>query len=144
MKKLSKVKSVQGNGTWSSNDGTLFYKFDYVFEDGQSLSAMHKDESNALPVGEMAEYEVKGSHTTYGDRGSVGKPQQGGGGSYNDNLLGIKIGHALNCASMMLTNNPNFQAATQNDKKEALKAYARMVYEASNEMNEELSKGENS
>ena len=96
MKKLSKVKSVQGNGTWSSNDGTLFYKFDYVFEDGQSLSAMHKDESNALPVGEMAEYEVKGSHPTYGDRGSVGKPQQGGGGSYNDNLLGIKIGHALN------------------------------------------------
>ena len=61
MKKLSKVKSVQGNGTWSSNDGTLFYKFDYVFEDGQSLSAMHKDESNAVQAGEMAEYEVKGS-----------------------------------------------------------------------------------
>ena len=71
MKKLSKVKSVQGNGTWSSNDGTLFYKFDYVFEDGQSLSAMHKDESNAIQPGEMAEYEVKGSHPTYGDGGAL-------------------------------------------------------------------------
>ena len=137
MKKLSKVKSVQGNGTWSSNDGTLFYKFDYVFEDGQSLSAMHKEESNALPVGEMAEYEVKGSHPTYGDRGSVGKPQQGGGGSYNDNLLGIKIGHALNVASVLLA--PEFSKIPQGQEKESLKYWARMVYEASNELNDELS-----
>ena len=139
MKKLSKVKSVQGNGTWSSNDGTLFYKFDYVFEDGQSLSAMHKDESNALPVGEMAEYEVKGSHPTYGDRGSVGKPQQGGGGSYNDNLLGIKIGHSLNCASVLLAN--SIADIPQGKEKDALKYWAHIVYEASNEMNAELSEG---
>ena len=145
MQKFSKVKSVQGAGTWQGNDGTTFYKFDYVFEDGQTLQANHKTSEPMVAVGEMAEYEVTRTHPTYGPAGKVKKPQEfpsgnsapSGGRSGGDNLLGIKIGHALNCASVLIASGT--QDIPQGQEKEALKYWARIVYEASNELNDELS-----
>ena len=37
----TKVTSVQANGTWTANDGTVFYKFNYEL-DGKTIAAMHK------------------------------------------------------------------------------------------------------
>lgn len=71
---ISKVKSVQANGTYDSQYGVL-YKFDYEMEDGTSLSANHKSQT-PFPVGTEVEYEIKGS-TDYGNYGKVGKPQDG-------------------------------------------------------------------
>ena len=71
---ISKVKSVQANGTYDSQYGTL-YKFDYEMEDGASLSANHKSQT-PFPVGTEVEYEIKGT-TEYGNYGKVGKPQVG-------------------------------------------------------------------
>ena len=44
--KISKVKSVQPNGTWDSQYGTL-YKFEYVMEDGAVVNANHKTQDGA-------------------------------------------------------------------------------------------------
>ena len=147
MSKFSKVKSVQGTGTWNTQQGQTMYRFDYEFEDGQKLQANHTEPNNHLNVGEMAEYEVKRTHPTYGDSGSVKKPQEfpsgntsGGGrsGGHSDNLMGVKVGHALNCASVIIA--PGSGDIPQGQEKEALKYWARIIYEASNELNEEFSK----
>ena len=71
---ISKVKSVQANGTYDSQYGTL-YKFDYEMEDGASLIANHKSQT-PFPVGAEVEYEIKGT-SEYGNYGKVGKPQDG-------------------------------------------------------------------
>jgi len=77
--KLSKVKNVQGSGTWENN-GTLFYKFEYEMEDGQIVNAMHKSQEPRFKVGEEVEYLI--TNAQY-NNGKINKPQQGGfsGGS---------------------------------------------------------------
>ena len=76
---VSKVKTVQGSGTYESKFG-LLYKFDYQLEDGTQLNANHKTQ-NSFPPGTEVEYEIKGSND-YGQWGSVKKhePQQAYGG----------------------------------------------------------------
>ncbi len=69
-KGVSKVKSVQGCGTYDSQYGVL-YKYDYELEDGTSLVANHK-KAIALAVGTDVEYEIKGSN----DSGSWGTVQK--------------------------------------------------------------------
>ena len=146
MQKFSKVKSVQASGTWQTQQGQTMYRFDYEMEDGQVIQANHTEPNNHLNIGEACEYEVKRTHPTYGDSGSVKKPQEfpsgntGGGrsGGHTDNLMGVKVGHALNCSAVILA--PGADKIPQGQEKEALKYWARLVYEASNELNEEFSK----
>ena len=76
--KTSKVKSVQGNGTWEK-DGTTFYKFEYEMEDGQIVNAMHKTQEPKFKVGETAEYTI--TNAQY-NNGKLSKPQEQG--IYND------------------------------------------------------------
>ncbi len=64
---ITKVKSVQANGTWDSPHG-LLYKFEYEFEDGVSLHALHKTAS-PIPAGTEVEYQI----TKTGDYGNSGK-----------------------------------------------------------------------
>jgi len=70
---ISKVKNVQGSGTWESQHG-LFYKFDYTFEDGVTMQALHKSDK-PFNIGETVEYEVK-RENEHGKSGKVGKPQE--------------------------------------------------------------------
>ncbi|HKK12410.1 MAG TPA: hypothetical protein VJ945_06235 [Flavobacteriaceae bacterium] len=90
MKKTSKVKKVQANGTWNSNDGTLYYKYDYEMEDGTALQAMHKSQ-RPFGIGDDVDYEVTRTHEIYGNSGKVSKPNEfqkggfkksGGNGSF--------------------------------------------------------------
>ncbi len=88
-KAISKVKTVQGSGTFENANGVDlgngkigFFKFEYTFEDGESLTANHKGES--FKVGDEVEYEIVKKHDQYGNSGRVKKPQQqpyNGGGS---------------------------------------------------------------
>lgn len=70
---ISKVKSVQGAGTFNSQHG-LMYKFEYVMQDGATLVANHKSETGFLPVGADCEYQIKQTNA-YGNSGTVGKPK---------------------------------------------------------------------
>ncbi len=137
--KTSKVTSCQGAGTWTSKrDGTLYHSFDYEMEDGSHFQASHKDPSNAIQPGEMAEYEITGTNE-YGTRGKIRKPSQysGGGSRGAGDLLGIKIGHALNCACALLGPSAEFWEHSPQERSGAIKIYAKMIYRISEEMNNE-------
>jgi hypothetical protein len=69
--KQSKVKSCQANGTWESPNG-LFYKFEYLMEDGAVVNAMHKTQKH-FDIGELVEYEI--TKPEY-NSGKVGKPKE--------------------------------------------------------------------
>ncbi len=68
MEKISKVKDVQGNGTYDSQYG-LLYKYTYTMDDGTCLVANHKKQQ-PLEVGSDIVYEIKGS-SDFGDYGTV-------------------------------------------------------------------------
>ena len=92
---LSKVKNVQGKGTWESNYGTL-YQFIYEMEDGTTLQANHKKQDGAFAVGAEVEYEITSTHDTYGNKGKVKKPDSGfSGGRKEFDTTGVEVGHAI-------------------------------------------------
>jgi hypothetical protein len=132
--KTSKVKAVQANGTWDSPNG-IFYKFEYLMEDGQVVNAMHKTAEGFFKIGSDVEYEI--TKPEY-NSGKVRKPEQQYQGStkpYVDNTKGIKIGHALTNGVNIFLSNGSYEAMNM---KESIKAYAKMVYEISDELNNEL------
>lgn len=96
MKKVSKVTSIVGDGTWNTKDGMLMYKYQYEMEDGGKLSASHQSE-NKFAIGDEVEYEIKGTNT-YGSYGSVSKPFQGGGNSFTSKVKGNNRSFALSYA----------------------------------------------
>ena len=79
----SKVKDVQGAGTWESQHGTL-YSFEYNMEDGTVLKANHKSPDAALAAGDEVFYTVT-KENNFGKQGKVSRTSRdafnGGGGS---------------------------------------------------------------
>ena len=73
VKKTSKVKEVTGSGDWKNSSGDTFYNFNYLMEDGQTVSASHKVSPSPFPIGSNVDYMIKTVHETYGNKGSVGK-----------------------------------------------------------------------
>lgn len=83
MEKISKVKSVQGNGVYENANGVDvgggkkgYFKHEYTFEDGTTLVANHTTQM-PFPVGTEVAYEVKGTNN-YGSWGKVAKPKENG------------------------------------------------------------------
>lgn len=137
MKKLSKVKTVQGNGTWDSKYG-LLYKFEYLMEDGQVIHANHKTQDGAFNVGETVEYEI--TNAQY-NNGKVSKPQENDfkGGKKDDSYVkGIEVGHAINnavnliCAGVDLEFSKSFPT---NDEK--IYEYAKRIMQISERLKNE-------
>ena len=122
---VSKVKSVQANGTYESSYG-LLYKFDYEFEDGVSLAANHKMPDSFFAVGIEVEYEIKGTNN-YGSYGSVGKLDRSGGARLDG--IGIDVQtmiirqSSLKIALDFLNTNPNV------DPKDFTREYLKMLAE---------------
>ena len=131
--KTSKVKSVTGNGTFESKYGTL-YKFEYTFEDGQVINVNHKTADGAFPIGTLLDYEI--TNQEY-NNGRVSKPQEQSfqGSTKNFDNKGIKIGHAITNAVSIFCSNGNYEAMNMKD---SIKAYAKMIYQISEELNNEL------
>jgi hypothetical protein len=136
MKTRSKVKQVQGSGNFDWNGSTL-YKFEYQMEDGTVLVANHKTQQCPFNAGDEVEYEVT-KENQYGKQGKVGKPQeafvpQGSTKAYDNK--GIKVGHAITNAVSLFVTNGSYEAMNM---KESIKAYAKMIYQISEELNNEL------
>ena len=132
--KTSKVKSVTGNGTWDSPNG-IFYKFEYEMEDGQTVNAMHKTADGFFKVGQDVDYEI--TNQQY-NNGKVRKPQEaftGGGSTKTYDSKGVKVGHAITNAVSLFVTNGSYEAMNM---KESIKAYAKMIYQISEELNNEL------
>ena len=140
MKVKSKIKEVQGNGTWTAKDQTLMYRMDYVMEDGTAIQASHKTE-NKFKVGDVVEYEVKREHPTYGKSGTVSKPNefQKGGGKSDDYIKGIEVGHAINNAvNIFNVHGSSFSMHPDNNMEQIIEEYAIMIHKLATKLKQEL------
>ena len=68
---VSKVKQIQGDGTWNSQHG-LMYSFMVTMEDGTTLKANSKSQEPPYKVGDEVEYQVT-KENQYGKQGKVKK-----------------------------------------------------------------------
>jgi hypothetical protein len=55
----AKLMNLKDNGTWTSSDNTVFFKFDAEFEGGESGSFLAKSNPPAQKVGEEHEFTVE-------------------------------------------------------------------------------------
>ena len=136
---ISKIKNIQGDGSWESNYGTL-YSFEYEFEDGTVLKANHKTQQSPFQIGQEAEYEIT-KQNEYGKSGKVKKPEQKqqkkDDSFWEEKDRKIAIGHAINNAVQIVVGIPEIQAIG-NDKLEArITKYAKMILKISEELNQE-------
>lgn len=148
----TKVKSVQGCGSFESVNGAeqpngkkLMFSYDYEFEDGVFLQANHKSVPSPFPVGSEVEYEVKRESDKYGKSGRVIKPGMSvyenptfGGAKYtaptsDDNLKGIKIGHAITNAVQIALIELK-QGAPIDTIENIIKGHARMILKIADEL----------
>ncbi len=142
--KTSKVKSVQGNGSFKSGYGALqdngdklLFSFEYEFEDGIVLKANHKTNVTPFPEGSEVEYEITRESEQYGKSGKVSKPQSKGFNNSNkggSDLKGIKIGHAITNAVQLLNGK---QHPITGDLEEDIKRLARKILKIGEELNNE-------
>lgn len=146
---ISKVKNVQGNGSFENQYGAqqedgkkLLFSFEYEFEDGTILKANHKTSTPTFAAGDSASYEVTEDDPKYGKKGKVKKPEYEGKpfkeSTYTptpDNLKGIKIGHAItNGVQLAIT--IKGAEVTGGD----VEMYANRILELAEKMNAEPSK----
>jgi len=70
-----KIVSISPNGTWNSNDGNTFYKFQIQFDNGQSGTLFSKSQDAPHQVGEDI-------NCTINERGTI-KVERSGGSNWN-------------------------------------------------------------
>lgn len=55
----AKITNIKDNGTWTSSDGTVFFKFDFSFDNGEAGSALTKSNPPAVKVGDEVEFTIE-------------------------------------------------------------------------------------
>lgn len=72
----AKITNIKDNGIWTSSDGTVFFKFDFSFDNGEAGSALTKSNPPAVKVGDEVEFtiEEKNGHKNV----KFAKPSTGG------------------------------------------------------------------
>ena len=138
----SKVVSAQGAGTWEAH-GKTFYTYDYAFEDGNVLRASHLTQ-NPFQAGATVSYQPT-KENQFGFYGKVAKAEYGGDTDtdvqkrsprkFDDNTRGIKIGHAINNAVILVSGVGCLEDMNHYD---SIKEYAKMIYQISEELNNEI------
>ena len=143
---ISKVKSVQANGTFESQYGADigngkkgFFKFDYEFEDGTSLAANHKTKETPFPVGTEVEYTIKGSND-YGAYGKVSKAQTPQDKQNRDEYVkGIEAGHAINNAVNLICAGAELDVKNvSGTAEEKIYLYAKKIHSIADRLKKEL------
>ena len=149
MKTLSKVKSVQGNGSFENQYGAeqpdgkkLLFSYEYEFEDGVCLKANHKTDDYPFPEGSDVEYEITSNSDKYGKKGKVSKPENpsvfSGGKKNDDYIKGIEVGHAVNNAVNMLCAGLEFDNIPSDLKMgQKIEAYAQNIMMIANKLKSE-------
>jgi len=122
----SKIKEVV-RIRFHSGSGNHYH--DLVMENGDKINIGKKKEQE---VGWELEYIIEGEGQEFNKAKSVYNPPANKGG---DNLKGIKVGHAITNGVNLFIANGTYESA---DMKESIKAYSKMVYEISEELNKEI------
>lgn len=136
--KTSKVKAVNQVKPWNGSNGTVFY-CQCEMENGDKIEIGKKKE---VQLGWDLTYEIVDTSQEYNKAKAV-QPESGGftpNASFtprpqnNDNLKGVKVGHALtNAVSLYVAIGGNGQ-----ERPEAIKTYAKEIYMLSEQLNNEL------
>ena len=133
MVKTSKITRVNKVNPWQGQNGTTFY-CQVELENGDKIEIGKKKEQQ---VGWSITYEIIDTQQEYNKAKPV-QPENGFSGGNrqgnNDNLKGVKIGHAI-------TNAVSMYVALGGDGKnriEAIEMYAKEIYELSEKLNNEL------
>jgi hypothetical protein len=95
--KTAKIKSIHQIKPWNGPNGTVYYHW-LEMDNGDLIDIGKKKE---LKVGWDITYEITETQHKYNKAKTV-KPEGGFPKKSDDSLLGIKIGHALNCASVLI------------------------------------------
>ena len=74
--KTSRIKDIQGNGSWTHQQHGLFFSHEYTFQDGVTMTANSKSEEPIFKIGETVEYNVTKESQEHGKSGKIQKPQE--------------------------------------------------------------------
>jgi len=128
-KMKSKIKEIKEVKEFTNDYGVTFYHT-LDMENGDKITIGKK---KRLEVGQELEYEIVGDGQEYNKAKTPFT--QGTPAVSNDNLKGIKVGHSVTNAVSIICANGTPEGV---DLKEAIKSYAKMIYDISNELNEEI------
>lgn len=132
MVKTAKVNRVNQVKPWNGSNGTVYY-CQCEMDNGDKIEIGKKKE---VQEGWELTYQITDTQQEY-NKAKAAKLDnfQGGGFAKTDNTKGIKIGHAITNAVSLVCANGIGHAPNE---KEAIKMYAKMIYELSDELNNEL------
>jgi hypothetical protein len=138
--KTSKITAVKNIKPWTGANGTTLYH-QLELENGDKIELGKKTEQK---VGWEVTYEITGDLGQQEfTKAKAVKPDEGFAKpsaatptkTYVDNTKGIKIGHAITNGVSIFLSNGSYEAM---DMKESIKAYAKMIHQISEELNNEL------
>ena len=124
--KTSKVKTIQEVKEWGEGDRKTYYH-NLEMDNGDKINIGKKAR---LEVGAELHYEIIGDEQHEYRKAKTVNPEFNK--QSTDNLKGIKIGHALNCASVL------FSGAGDSITDDQIEALATRIYRISEKMNNEL------
>lgn len=129
--KTSRVKEVNDVKEWGEGDRKTYYH-NLTLDNGDRINIGKKSQ---LQVGTELHYEITDTsgQQEFAKAKSVNPDYQKNTGS--GDLKGIKIGHAItNAVSLFIANG----SVSGKDTKESIKEYAKLIYQISEELNNEL------
>ena len=120
--KTSKIKRIESTKEWGEGDRKIIYH-NVEMENGDKLNIGKK---KLQEVGWELTYTIEGEGQEYNKAKSAQKQET------NQDLKGIKIGHALNCSCTL------FSGAGDSVTDEQIEALALRIYRLSDKLNNQL------
>jgi len=141
--KTSKVTQVVSVKPWTSTNGTIQY-CRCVMENGDKIEIGKK---KPVEVGWELTYEITGDAGQEYTKAKAVQPEQAPSSNqgtqaprtaFVDNTKGMKIGHAITNAVNLHVALGSFPNNSKDDMMSSIKEYAKMIYQISEELNQEL------
>lgn len=126
----SKIKEIKEVKEWDGGKGTILYH-SLIMENEDKIQIGKK---NRLEVGQEIEYEIDSDSQQEYKKAKT--PFNKTPALTGDNLKGIKIGHAItNAVNLHIAQG---SASENQNIKDSIKTYAGMIYQLSEELNNEI------
>ena len=77
--KTAKITQVSPNGTWTAKDGTVYFKFNIEFDNGDKGGILQKTETFTRKAGDTADYEIEDKNGHFNIRFARGQAAYGKG-----------------------------------------------------------------
>jgi len=133
MIKTSKIKSISGSPTPFTNSYGTTYYHNLEMENGDKINIGKKSQCQ---IGWELTYELTGEDDGQQEfKKAKSVKKEGGFEKGSGDLKGVKIGHAITNAVVLYCSDGKIHDKPIN---ESIKEYAKMIYQISDELNNEL------